>query len=32
MYKPKEEIIANIRDTVTVVDTIKPVYNSKAAE
>lgn len=32
MYKQKEEIIANIRDTVTVVNTIKPVYNFKAAE
>ena len=32
VYKPKEEIIENIRDTVTVVNVIKPVYNFKAAE
>ena len=32
VYKPKEEIIENIRDTVTVVNIIKPVYNFKAAE
>ena len=31
-YKPKDEIIANIRDTVTVAQAIKPVYNFKAAE
>ena len=32
VYKPKEEIIANIHDTMTVVNIIKPVYNFKAAE
>lgn len=32
VYKPKEEIIANIQDTVSVVRTILPVYNFKAAE
>ncbi len=32
VYKPKDEIIANIRDTVTVAQAIKPVYNFKAAE
>ena len=32
VYKPKEEIIANIRDTVEIVDTITPVFNFKAAE
>lgn len=29
-YKPMDEILDNIRDTVTVVDIIKPVYNFKA--
>jgi tRNA-splicing ligase RtcB len=29
-YKPMEEIISNIGDTVEIVDTIKPVYNFKA--
>ncbi len=32
VYKPKDEIIGNIRDTVNVVNVIKPVYNFKAAE
>ena len=32
VYKPKEEIIQNISDTVSVVNVIKPVYNFKAAE
>ena len=32
VYKPKEEIIENIRDTVVVVNVVKPVYNFKAAE
>lgn len=32
VYKPKEEIIENIKDTVSIVNTIKPVYNFKAAE
>lgn len=31
-YKPKEKIIEHIRDTVTIVNVIKPVYNFKAAE
>ncbi|GAE89671.1 RNA-splicing ligase RtcB [Acetivibrio straminisolvens] len=31
-YKPMEEIIENIRDTVEIVDIIKPIYNFKAAE
>ncbi|HHV29989.1 RtcB family protein [Acetivibrio mesophilus] len=31
-YKPMEEIIENIRDTVEITDTIKPIYNFKAAE
>jgi RNA-splicing ligase RtcB len=31
-YKPMDEIMANIRDTVEIVDIIKPVYNFKAAE
>lgn len=30
VYKPAEEIIANISDTVTVEDVIKPIYNYKA--
>ncbi|MBM6734567.1 RtcB family protein [Mediterranea massiliensis] len=32
VYKPKDEIIGNIRDTVSIVNVIKPVYNFKAAE
>ena len=32
VYKPKDEIIANIRDPVTVAQAIKPVYNFPAAE
>jgi len=31
-YKPMEEIIENIRDTVEIIDIIKPIYNFKAAE
>ena len=31
-YKPMEEIIANIGDTVDIIKTIKPLYNFKAAE
>ena len=31
-YKPMGEIIANIADTAEVVETIKPLYNFKAAE
>lgn len=32
VYKPKDEIIANITDTVRIISIIKPVYNSKASE
>lgn len=32
VYKPKDEIIRNIQDTVTVANLIKPVFNFKAAE
>lgn len=32
VYKPKDEIIGNIRDTVSILNVIKPVYNFKAAE
>lgn len=32
VYKPKDEIIRNIQDTVSVVNVIKPIYNFKAAE
>ena len=32
VYKPKEEILANITDTVDVVNVIRPVFNFKAAE
>lgn len=32
VYKPMEEIIENIKDTVEIMDIIKPVYNFKAAE
>lgn len=31
-YKPLEEIVNNIKDTVEVVDILKPVYNFKAGE
>jgi len=31
-YKPMDEIIANIGDTAEIKDTIKPLYNFKAAE
>jgi len=31
-YKPMSEIIKNIKDTVKVIEVIKPVYNFKAAE
>lgn len=31
-YKPMEEIMKNIRDTVEIIDIIKPIYNFKAAE
>ena len=29
-YKPMEEIVRNIGDTVEVLETIKPIYNFKA--
>lgn len=32
VYKPMDEIIKNIKDTVDVLDIIKPVYNFKASE
>lgn len=31
-YKPMESIVENIKDTVDVVDVIKPIYNFKASE
>lgn len=31
-YKPMEEIMENIKDTVDIVDVIKPIYNFKAGE
>ncbi len=31
-YKPMDEIMENIKDTVDVVDIIKPIYNFKASE
>lgn len=31
-YKPMDEIIGNIKDTVEIVDIIKPIYNFKANE
>lgn len=31
-YKPVEEIVANIKDTVEIVESIKPIYNFKAAD
>lgn len=31
-YKPIEEIMENVKDTVEIVDVIKPVYNFKAGE
>jgi len=31
-YKPLEEIVNNIKDTVEIVDILKPVYNFKAGE
>lgn len=32
VYKPKDEIIGNIRETVNIINVIKPIYNFKAAE
>lgn len=31
-YKPMDEIVNNIQDTVDIIDVVKPVYNFKAAE
>lgn len=31
-YKPMQEIIDNIKDTVEIIDIIKPIYNFKARE
>ena len=31
-YKPMNEIINNIKDTVDILDVLKPVYNFKASE
>ena len=31
-YKPSQEIVDNIKDTVEVIDIIKPIYNFKASE
>ncbi|MCX7709705.1 MAG: RtcB family protein [Clostridia bacterium] len=31
-YKPMDEIVSNIQDTVEIVEVIKPIYNFKAAE
>lgn len=31
-YKPMDEIISNVKDTVDIVDIIKPVYNFKASD
>ena len=32
VYKPMQEIVENISDTVTIINTIKPIFNFKAAE
>jgi RNA-splicing ligase RtcB len=32
VYKPMEEIVTNIQDTINIVNIIKPVYNYKASE
>ena len=32
VYKPMDEIIENIKDTVDILEIIKPVYNFKASE
>ena len=31
-YKPMDEILAHIQDTVEVLETIRPVYNFKASD
>ena len=30
VYKPMDEIVKNIQDTVDIVDNIRPIYNFKA--
>jgi len=30
VYKPKEEILENISETVDIIEIIKPIYNFKA--
>lgn len=32
VYKPMESIIENVKDTVDIINIIKPIYNFKAAE
>lgn len=32
VYNPIEEIMENIKDTVEIIDVIKPIYNFKASE
>jgi hypothetical protein len=32
VYKPMQEIVENISDTVSIINTIKPIFNFKAAE
>ena len=32
VYKPMDEIVKNIQDTVEIIDVIKPIYNFKASE
>ena len=32
VYKPMEEILENIKDTVEVIKIIKPIYNFKASD
>lgn len=32
VYKPLDEIVNNIKDTVSVIDILKPIYNFKASE
>lgn len=31
-YKPMAEIVENVKDTVDIIDIIKPIYNFKASE
>ena len=32
VYKPLDEIVENIKDTVEIIKIIKPIYNFKATE